>query len=102
MTIADRMAILRVRGVTASASACAHARATAMLKRHVPGTLDSSPPDDLIDLFHQLGQHTQADTNAQGEQPISRSPDQLAERLLHPQRQHGRLRREPGRSERYG
>ncbi|MDX6681558.1 MAG: hypothetical protein QOG94_1597, partial [Solirubrobacteraceae bacterium] len=41
-------------------------------------------PDDLIDLvFHQLGQHTQADTDAQREQSFLRGADELAQRFLH-------------------
>ena len=45
--------------------------------------------DDLDHLFfQQLGQHTQADTDAQREQPLPGRTDQLAERLLHTHRQH--------------
>ena len=47
--------------------------------------------DDL--LFHQLGEHAEPDADAQREQPLLRSADQLPERLLHPRRQHG-LRRD--------
>jgi hypothetical protein len=59
-------------------------------------------PNDLVDfLLHQLGEHAEPDADAEREQPLLRSADQLPERLLHTQRQH-RLRREPGRGERYG
>jgi hypothetical protein len=44
--------------------------------------------DDLVDLlFHQHGEHTEPDTDAQGQQPLLRRVHQLAERLLHPRRQ---------------
>jgi hypothetical protein len=44
--------------------------------------------DDLDDfLFHELGQHTQPDADAQRQQPFSCRADQLSERLLHPRRQ---------------
>jgi hypothetical protein len=44
--------------------------------------------DDLDDfLLEQLGQHAEADADAQGEQPFLGRPDQLAEGLLHPRRQ---------------
>ena len=57
---------------------------------------------DLDDLFfHQLGQHSQADTDAEREQPLLRSTDQLAERFLHPDRQHS-LRSGHDLPERYG
>lgn len=39
--------------------------------------------DDFDDLFlKQLGEHTEPDADAQGEQPFLRRADQLAERLL--------------------
>src|SRR6266540_3468751 len=45
--------------------------------------------DDLVDLLlHQLGEHAEPDTDAQGEQPFLRRAHQLPERLLHPRRQH--------------
>ena len=38
---------------------------------------------DLVDFeLHQLVHDTQADTDAEREQPLPRSPDELAERLL--------------------
>lgn len=44
--------------------------------------------DDLVDLLlHQLGEHTEPDTDAQSEQPFLRRAHELAERLLHPRRQ---------------
>ena len=44
--------------------------------------------DDLVDLaLHHLGQHAQADADAQRQQPIPRGVNQLAERRLHPRRQ---------------
>jgi hypothetical protein len=39
-------------------------------------------------LFQQLGQHAQPNTDAQGEQPLLRRPDQLPQRLLNARRQH--------------
>jgi hypothetical protein len=38
-------------------------------------------------LLKQLDKDAEADTDAQGEQPLLRRPHQLAERLLHPRRQ---------------
>jgi len=74
--------------------AVAHRRAVAIVT--------ALRPDDLLDfLFHQLGEHAEADTDAQCQQPLLRSADQLPQRLLHPQRQHG-LRHDPGRGKRYG
>jgi hypothetical protein len=57
--------------------------------------------DDVIDLLlHQLGQHPEPDTDAQREQALLRSADQLAQRLLHALGKHGFIR---GRlSDRYG
>ena len=47
-------------------------------------------PDHLIDLgLQQFAQHTQADLDRQRQQPLSRRPDQLPQRLLHPLRKHG-------------
>jgi hypothetical protein len=44
--------------------------------------------DHLVDLFlEQLREHAEADTDAQGQQPLLRRADQLAERLLHARRQ---------------
>jgi hypothetical protein len=47
-------------------------------------------------LFHQLGQNAEPDAHAEGEQALSRCPDQLPERLLDTLRQYslitGRLR----------
>jgi hypothetical protein len=37
-------------------------------------------------LFEQFGEHAQADTDAQGEQPLLRRTDQLAEHFLHTRR----------------
>ena len=46
-------------------------------------------PDDLDDfLFDQLGQHAQPDTDAERQQPLLRSADQLPEHLLHAFGQH--------------
>ena len=43
---------------------------------------------DLVDLrFHHLAQHAQTDADAQRQQPILRSVDEFAERLLHARRQ---------------
>ena len=78
----------------ASLMAVAHRRAVAIVF--------ALRTDDLVDfLFHQLGEHAEPDADAEREQPLPRSADQLPERLLHTQRQHG-LQREPGRGERYG
>jgi hypothetical protein len=44
--------------------------------------------DHLDDLFlHQLGEHAEPNTDAQGEQPLLRRTDQLPKRLLHAWRQ---------------
>ncbi len=44
--------------------------------------------DHLDDLFlHQLGEHAKPDADAQGEQPLPRQTNQLAQRLLHARRQ---------------
>ena len=53
--------------------------------------------DDVIDLLlHQRAQHAQPDTDAEREQPLLRSPNELPQRLLHAHRQNsffpGRLR----------
>jgi hypothetical protein len=48
--------------------------------------------DDLVDLLlHHRAQHTEPDPDRQGEQPLLRCPDQLAQRLLHAFREHGLL-----------
>ncbi len=45
---------------------------------------------DVVDLLlHQLGQHTEPDTDAQREQSLPRCPNQLAQRFLHALREHG-------------
>ena len=44
IVIAERRAILRVRGVDAASSARSQAVATSMLNRHVSGTSGSAPP----------------------------------------------------------
>jgi hypothetical protein len=45
--------------------------------------------DHLIDLgLQQLAQHTQPDLDRQRQQPLSRYPNQLPQRLLHPLREH--------------
>ena len=44
--------------------------------------------DDVDDLFlEQLGQHAQADADAQRQQPFLRRADQLPQRFLHARRQ---------------
>jgi hypothetical protein len=48
--------------------------------------------DDLIDLqLEQLVQHPEPDLDRQRQQPLLPSPNQLAQRLLHPLREHGLL-----------
>src|SRR5207244_993773 len=61
----------------ASLMAVAHRRAVGIML-----ALYTDDADHL--LFHQLGEHAQPDADAQGEQPLLRSADQLPERLLHP------------------
>ena len=64
-------------------------RRMAMADGSAAGIVLALRPDDLIDfLFHQLGEHAQPDTDAQREQALLRSADQLPERLLHARRQH--------------
>ena len=49
--------------------------------------------DDILDLLlHQLAQHAEPDTNAQREQSLLRSPNQLPQRLLDTHRQNSFLR----------
>jgi len=82
----------------ASAAECHLARLVPVPDRDAFGVVLALRADHIDDfLFHQLGQHPEPNTDAQGEQPLLRSADQLAERLLHPRRQHGL-----GRAERYG
>src|SRR5881392_3998343 len=48
--------------------------------------------DDIDDfLFHQLGEHAQPHADAEREQALLGSADQLPQRLLHPHRQHDLL-----------
>src|SRR5450755_2533658 len=55
------------------------------------------PADDLVDFaLHQLMHDAETETNAQREQSLPRSTDELAERLLNLRRQR-QLRRLPGR-----
>ena len=68
-------------------------RRMAMADGSAAGIVLALRPDDLIDfLFHQLGEHAQPDTDAQREQALLRSADQLPERLLHARRQHELIR----------
>ena len=46
--------------------------------------------DNVVDLlFHQFGQNTEPDADAQREQPLLRCPDQLPQRFLDTLREHG-------------
>jgi hypothetical protein len=53
----------------------------------------SPRPDNLGDFFlHQLGHHTESDTDAERQQPLLRGAHKLTQRLLHTRGQHGLLR----------
>jgi hypothetical protein len=65
----------------------------AMTKRRPLEIVAALRADDIHDLLlHQLAQDAKPDTNAQREQALLRSPNQLPQRLLHAHRQNSFLR----------
>jgi hypothetical protein len=85
-----------------AAAECHLAGLVAVAHRRAVGIVFPLRSDDLADLlFHQLGQNTEADPNAEREQPLPRSADKLPQRLLHPHRQHS-IRSRHSLPERYG
>jgi hypothetical protein len=78
------------------------ARLVPVAHRRTVGIMLALRPDHPIDLlFQQLDQHADPNTDAEREQPLLRSADQLPERFPRSQRQHA-LRCEHGRGERHG
>jgi len=64
------------------------AAGVAVTDRGAVGVVTALRADDVAYLFlHQRAQHAQADTDAQRQQPVFRSVDQLTQRGLHARRQ---------------